>query len=73
MTDLTPIDTQLLPQDMTVCEIEGIKQETDKAVLVDFGDCEHWIPKSCCEYGVEKDSGLLIVAIKDWKYNELGL
>lgn len=62
-----------IPLNMTICEIEGIKQETSKAVLVDFGDCEHWIPKSVCHYGLDNTLGIPVIAIEDWKYEELGI
>jgi hypothetical protein len=38
-----------------------VKKKTDKAVLLDFGDAEHWIPLSQCEWA-SKDTWRLT----DW-------
>ncbi len=74
MVQLTSVlETKYLSKDMTLCDIEGIKVDSGNAVLVDFGDCEHWVPKSACEYGLSEDGEDSLIAIKDWKYEELGL
>ncbi len=67
------LDTTDLLAEYTICDAKSIKNETTKSVFVDFGDCEHWIPKSLCKYGKDLETGGLIVAVKDWKYKELGL
>ena len=67
------LETNWLDDDMTIAEFYEIKSETEKSVLVDFGDVEHWIPKSVCEYGLDKDTNIPIIAIKDWKYKQLNL
>jgi hypothetical protein len=47
---------------------DGIKHRTDKAVLVDFGDREEWIPLSLVEAESEET-----ITVPEWKAEDLGL
>lgn len=42
-----PTSTNLdIPKDYMTCEYTRVIRQTDKAILVDFGDLETWLPKS---------------------------
>lgn len=75
--ELKPIQStsilQLEEEGFTICEFSNIVAKTNKAILIDFGDREDWIPLSNCVYGVDPDTGTPIIAIKDWLYQKLGL
>lgn len=49
-----------------------VKKETEKAILVDFGDQELWFPKSqCAAYPAENETGTVEVA--QWLAEKNGL
>lgn len=35
-----------IPKEYMTCEYSRVIRQTDKAILVDFGDLETWLPKS---------------------------
>lgn len=47
-------------------EYDEVKAETSLAWLVDFGDVEHWLPKSQCDIDRETST----IAIEEFIYNE---
>ena len=48
-----------------------LKRETDKAVLVDHGGDECWLPKSLIE--IEQDGKAHIVTLPEWLAQEKGM
>jgi len=63
---------ELTPQGFTACEFTKVITNQPKSIFVDFGDVNHWIPKSVCTVGVDQ-AGKNKILIKDSKYRELGL
>lgn len=45
--------TPVIPADYSTCEYDKIITQTDKGVLVDFGDLETWLPKSQVIFWIE--------------------
>lgn len=64
------VHDHLIDDDHVITEFDGVARETELAVLADWGDQQVWVPKSQCVYGVDEDTGELIIAIKEWFYKK---
>jgi hypothetical protein len=60
-------------EDYKIVEIDTIRAESSRALLIDFGDKEEWIAKSLCKVGIHITDLVPTIAIKTWKFNQLNL
>lgn len=67
VTNLIPklLPLREIPEAWVRVPFEGIKQGTEKALLLNFGDKVIWMPKAWVHVGTNED-GILCVDMPEW-------